>query len=313
MAGTGTRPPGGFVRVGGVVLHVVRDGEAPAPGRGPTVVLTSGLACAWSDWDAVVPRLAPHCRIVRFDRPGLGLSAPDPQPPTLHRETERIRAVAEAVAAPGPYVVVAHSYAAFHAEAFARLHPGSTAGIVLVDASTEPDARPRPAPALRIAAARAAGGVFRATGLSRPAGPALRALAVRAMTRYGRDPGDPEWRRRGYASGRFLTAAFTENTTYLDQAAELLRLRTRAPFPDVPLRVLAAAGIREPARLRGRRRDRQRDLAAMSPRGRCEVVGDAGHLLMIDRPDAVADAVFGVLGVPDEPSERGEAAEPGNR
>ncbi|MGA4543293.1 alpha/beta fold hydrolase [Uniformispora flossi] len=283
------RPPGAFVRVDGTVLHVVQDGA------GPTVLVTSGLACAWFDWDTTVPLVAPHGRVVRFDRPGLGLSAPDPRPPTLYGEAERLRAVAEAVGAPGPYVIVAHSYAGFHAEAFARLHPEHTAGVVLVDASAEPRARTRPAPAARLALAHAIGGTFRRTGLSRPVGPALRRLAVRGFSRRGRDAGDPEWTRRSYASGRFLTAAFTENTTYLDQAAELLRLRDRTAFPDVPLRVLAAAGGREPDAVKARWLDRQRALAAMAPRGRCDIVEDAAHLLMIDRPDAVAAAVRDVL------------------
>ncbi|MDI2131000.1 alpha/beta fold hydrolase [Yinghuangia seranimata] len=289
MAVAGGRPPGEFVGVDGVVLHTVRQG------RGPAVVVTSGLGGAWFDWDFVVPGLADECEVVRFDRPGLGFSQADREPPTLRREAERIRGLLDTLGVPGPYVLVAHSFAAFHAEAFARLYPGMTAGLVLVDPSVEAAPRPLPARGARLAAWRAIGAGARLTGVSRPLGPALRRLAVLALSRTRRDAADPALMRRAYGSGRFLTAAFTENTTYRDQAADLIELRRGLDLPDVPLRVLAAAGSRETLAARARWLREQRALAALAPRGRCDVLDDAAHLLMLDRPDAVVAAVREVL------------------
>ncbi|WP_420855575.1 alpha/beta fold hydrolase, partial [Streptomyces kanamyceticus] len=57
-----------FVRVGGVPHHV------EVTGSGPVCVLSAGLGLSWFDWDRVVPLLAPSRTVVRFDRPGLGLS-----------------------------------------------------------------------------------------------------------------------------------------------------------------------------------------------------------------------------------------------
>ncbi|MFC7744413.1 alpha/beta fold hydrolase [Nocardiopsis composta] len=66
-------------------------------------------------------------RVVRFDRRNLR--------PTLRSEAMRLAGLAEA--AGGPVVVVAHSVAALHAEAFARLRPELVCGLVLVDPSCE--------------------------------------------------------------------------------------------------------------------------------------------------------------------------------
>lgn len=129
--------PGRFLRVGGVPLHVLTEG------RGPVCVLSGGLGMAWHDWDAVAALLAPHRTVVRFDRPGLGLSAPAPGPPTLAGEADRIAHLLDALGHFGPVTVVGHSLAGFHAEAFARLHPARCAGIVLADGSIEDAAPPR--------------------------------------------------------------------------------------------------------------------------------------------------------------------------
>ncbi|MFB7594364.1 alpha/beta fold hydrolase, partial [Streptomyces sp. NPDC056160] len=138
-----------FVGIDGVVHHVVVDGS------GPLCVLSPGLGMCWFDWDPVVALLAPHRTVVRFDRPGLGLSASTRAWPTLAAEARRIAAVLDTLGLTGPATVVGHSMAAFHAEAFARLCPARTAGLVLVDASVEEAPRPRRARAVRDAATRA--------------------------------------------------------------------------------------------------------------------------------------------------------------
>ncbi|WP_234106468.1 alpha/beta fold hydrolase, partial [Streptomyces venezuelae] len=119
----------GFRRIGGVAHHVLVDGS------GPVCVLSAGLGLSWFDWDPVVPLLARHRTVVRFDRPGHGLSQPAAGPPTAAGEAHRIAAVLDALEVPGPATVVGHSIAGFHAEAFARLHPDRTAALLLVDPS----------------------------------------------------------------------------------------------------------------------------------------------------------------------------------
>ncbi|MFJ8044826.1 alpha/beta fold hydrolase [Kitasatospora sp. NPDC096147] len=322
-----------FLRIGGRALHV------RVSGQGPVVVLSGGLGCCWFDWDAVVPLLEPHRTVVRFDRPGHGLSELAPEPPTARGEADRIAALLDglirekvltgdragtgaggvtggeaeaeaeaeagagaggeapaargaagtgsepAAGAVGPVTVVGHSIAAFHVEAFARLYPERTAALVLLDGSTEPQARPAPARALRDLTARVTGTVLAAAGLPYLLGPLARRAVAAATTAAHRDPAPAESVRRCYRTGRMLRSVLAENTRYLDVAAELDVLRRTTPL-RAPAVVLAAA-----ARPDERWLGRQRELAVLLGAEYREVV-PAGHLVMWDGPEAVAAAVL---------------------
>ncbi|MFS8201736.1 alpha/beta fold hydrolase [Streptomyces sp. CWNU-52B] len=290
-----------FVHLAGVPHHIQVDGTdadgTGAGGTGPACLLSAGLGLSWFDWDPVVPLLAPHRTVVRFDRPGLGLSGHARAWPTLTGEAERIARVLDAAGAGAPVTVVGHSLAGFHCEAFARLHPDRTAGLVLVDSSVEERPRPRRAPALRDTATRACGTLLAGAGLPRALGPLLRRTAVGAAR--GPEPGavhhrdggsardDRDLVRRAYSTSRVLRAVLAENARYRDQAVELDALRERRPL-DAPVTVLAAyAG--------GPRRwlDRQERLAERLG-GTFRISAPAGHLVMLDRPEDVADAVLAV-------------------
>ncbi|WP_329623865.1 alpha/beta hydrolase [Streptomyces sp. NBC_01255] len=292
-----------FVRIGGVAHHVVVEGS------GPVVVLSAGLGLSWFDWDPVVPLLAPYRTVVRFDRPGLGLSAPAVAPPTAAGEADRIASLLDALGAlgarnaldglggarnaldglggalvgrdgrqgpVGPVTVVGHSLAGFHAEAFARLHPTRTAALVLVDSSVEE----HPRPSRTAAVSQALGRALSAAGVPAALGPAVRRAAVR------RDPAPGALIRRVYRTSRVLRGALLENAHYGAVAAELLDLRDRFPLPPgLPVTVLAAPD--GSARWERRQRALARRLDASY-----EAVVPSGHLVMVDRPDAVARAVL---------------------
>ncbi|MFJ2746010.1 alpha/beta fold hydrolase [Streptomyces sp. NPDC087440] len=277
---------GEFVRIAGVPHHVVVEGS------GPVCVLSAGLAMSWYDWEPVVPLLAPHRTVVRFDRPGHGLSGPAPVPPTAAGEAHRIVALLDALGLRNPVTVVGHSIAGFHAEAFARLHPERAAGVVLVDSSAEPHARVPAAPAVRTGATRALGTALAAAGLPALLGPAVRRAVVRASrARHAHDPAPTPLVRRTYRTVRVLRGTLLENSSYRAVAAELLALRTTHPLAaTLPVTVLAAYDGR--ATLSALHwLDLQRDLADALA-ARFEIVPGAGHLLMLDRPERVAEAVL---------------------
>ncbi|KJK59007.1 hydrolase [Saccharothrix sp. ST-888] len=277
-----------MVLIDGTPLHVRSEG------RGPACVLSGGLGCSWFDWDAVVALLAPHRTVVRFDRPGYGLSAPARLVPTAAREAERIRRVLDSLGLTGRCTVAGHSLAGFHAEAFARLHPERTAALVLLDGSVEPEARPRPVPGLRDLTARTLAASATALAVPYLFGPAGRRLVARASTVRREDPVPVELVRRCYRPGRALRAALRENSSYRDVAAQLAELRRAAPLPQVPVTVLAADDGRDSRRTR-RWLEAQRGLAELLG-AEYRTVAPAGHLLMFDRPDAVAEAILGAAG-----------------
>ncbi|MFI8385693.1 alpha/beta fold hydrolase [Streptomyces sp. NPDC085540] len=282
----------GAHRVDGVPLHVVVEG------RGPVCVLSAGLAMAWFDWDQVVaPLVAAGRTVVRFDRPGHGLSGPATEPPTTAGEAHRIAGLLNALGlgtrAAGPVTVVGHSIAAFHVEAFARLYPERTAALVLVDGSTEEAPHTTLPVALRTGAARALGRAVTAAGLPAALGPLARRVTVRASRTGGSDPAARDLVRRCYRTGRVWRGALLENCRYLDMAAELQALRGTHPLA-APTTVLAGhdGSAGRPAL---RWLSRQADLADLLG-ARFEVAEPAGHLVMLDRPGQVARAVLATTG-----------------
>ncbi|MVO83977.1 alpha/beta fold hydrolase [Streptomyces sp. p1417] len=269
------------VDIGGVPHHV------RVSGGGPVCVLSAGLGLACREWDPVVALLARSRTVVRFDRPGLGRSGPARRAPTLVGEAERIGRVLDALGFGGEAVtVVGHSLAGLHAEAFARLCPGRTAGLVLVDSSVEEGARAVPFREARLALARGAAGALGALGVPRAVGPLARRVAG---ARSATPPTREQWAL--YGSRRVWRAALTEYATYGDVAHELdLMRREGAPLPGAtPVAVLAATPRPTPAHDPWIRR--QQHLATILGAD-FHVLAPAGHLLMRDRPHEVTEAIL---------------------
>lgn len=288
-----------IINVGREQVHAVEYG----PPDGDPLLLTSGLGGAWFDWAPTVEALRDGYRVTAFDRPGLGLSPAAGARPTLRRDAGVLEALAER--AGRPVIVLAHSMAAFHAEALARLRPDLVRGLVLVDPSHEHDARAvvRPA-ALLTPLAAAAGAVLAATRLAKVAGPRGRRLVLGRTSR--RDEAVPDSVVRSvYGRGTVIGTVIAEELAYREMAAELARLRERRPFPPVPLVVVTALGDVDDPRRQRRWSEGHARLAAMSPLGSQIVLPDALHMVPLDRPDALADAVARVRRAEAEDADEG--------
>ncbi|TDD35730.1 alpha/beta hydrolase [Actinomadura sp. KC06] len=276
-----------IVNAGGEQVHVVESG----PVDGVPLLLTSGLGGAWFDWDPTVELLRDGYRITVFDRPGLGLSPAAASRPTLRRDTAIMEALAER--AGRPVIVVAHSMAAFPAEALARTSPERVLGVVLADPSCE---RVRPGATVpRLGAvltplAAATGAVLGATRLATVAGPFGRRQILRRTSRRGEAVPD-EVVRSVYRRGTVIGTVIAEEIAYREMAADLARLRDRRPFPPVPLVVVTALGDLDTPEKRREWAEGHAELAAMTPHGRQVELPDALHMVPLDRPDVLADAV----------------------
>ncbi len=121
-------PPGQLIDVRGHRLHVHCTGEG-----GPTVLLEAGGYGASLQWAWVQPGVAQFTRTCAYDRAGLGWSDSVPGPRTASVEAEELRSLLTNAHEPGPYVLVASSYGALVARAFAARYADQVAGMVLVD------------------------------------------------------------------------------------------------------------------------------------------------------------------------------------
>lgn len=262
-------------------VHVTSRG---APGH-PVVVLSSGLGGAWFDWDATVALLGGHARVLVFDRPGTGGSGPALAPPTLAREVEVLDAVLDGS---GPAVLIGHSMATMHVEAFARLRPDRVRGVVLLDPDPESPGAGRPFDLSALVAHWLLRLVPHGLGVRfvRRHGHLLRRWAIEGSTLSRRDPAPDPLVRAVYQTPYVAKAVLAELASYPDQVAALEELRAAKPLPEVPFHVLTA----------GRRLwPEHAALAALAPSGRNVLVPGSRHMIPVDRPDAVALAVRDVL------------------
>lgn len=295
------RVPGSHVTgLGGRLVHL-----DVTPGDGPPVVLDGGCAVPSYAFRSVRTAL-PGRWLVGLDRPGM---VDTPWPGRLPTLAEEVATLAELCDALGePPVLVAHSMAGPHAEALVRQHPGSVRGLVLLDASIEIDASP-PLPATErawLAASRATLEGAQVPPLAVTASAAARLMvwgqSRRLHLTYARPPRARELFRRPDT----LASIVAEQAAYARQLADLQDLLETTTWPGTPALVLTA----------GTRAGWVRKQRVLTHRlgARQVVVDDSRHLMMVDRPDLVADAVLSLLGEPPgeptgEPSaEQGEQA-----
>lgn len=265
--------------------------------RALPVVLGSGLGSAWFDWDGVSALLSPFAHVTVYSRPvptGSALAGAVPVPPPLSREVAVLDAVLDH--AGHPAVLVGHSIAALHMEAYARLRPDRVRGVVLADPDPERIGGGRPLDlgsvlagwalgAYRVAAVRTAAG----RGVRR-FGARVRRAAIRTTTLGYTDPAPAALVRGVYQRPEVAEAALAMLAAYADQAGEVDGLRHTHPLPPVPWVVLTAerAATRHVVR-------RHRELAALVPGGRQVGVAGSRHMMPLDRPDAIASAVRDLL------------------
>ena len=91
---------------------------------------------------AILPALARRTRVCTYDRAGDGLSDARPasvRPLTGATQARELHTLLRVIHAGPPYVLVGHSYGGMITREFAALYRGEVAGMVLIDASSEPE------------------------------------------------------------------------------------------------------------------------------------------------------------------------------
>ena len=264
-----TPPPGHLVDIGGYRLHLWCTGDGA-----PAVILDTGLGGSTADWGFVQPDVARFTRVCSYDRAGMGYSDPGPSPRTARRIASELAELLDRSGIGGPVVLVGASIAGFDVRVFASDHPERAAGLVLVDASHEDQAHEVPQMA-RFVPLLSTIGVLRLFGVS--FGQRVESLApsVRQFARA------TSFRAAGYQ------AAADEIIHIRQSASEVRSSRRKLTIPVVV--ITGGRGADE------NWRRLQRDQASLSERGCLVIARESGHVVSVDQPEVVVDAIRTVV------------------
>ncbi len=293
-----------LVDIGGrkLNLHCMGSGS-------PTVVFDAGAGLAGWDWLLVHPHIAKTNKACIYDRAGLGFSEPSGRAGTAANAADDLQRLLVAAELKPPFVLVAHSYAAMSARLFTHQHPDWVSGLVLVEGQHE-DEGPR-------LDGVTAGRYSQMMGMLRAE---ERACVDAARSGFKTEPKvlehctgappaafGPELQaayRAQMASLAYWEASHSESAHLFTVSSEQLRAQ-RKPLGHVPLRNLTRGlspyddpGKPQSATSRAAESENkamQDEVAALSSKGRNQVVAGAGHSIHIDKPQAVIDAINEVL------------------
>jgi len=297
-------PLGRLVDIGDTSLHVHIIGEGLPP-----VVFEAGIAATALSWQLVQPEIAKFTQTVSYDRAGLGWSGARSDARTIPDVSEELRTMLSRAGIQQPRVLIAHSYGALVAIAYAVRYPSEIAGMVLVDpvatcewgdpSESHRNTLRRGILLSRRGALLARLGVVR-LALSLLAAGSHRLPRMIALTSSGGGAAvtdqlvgqvrklpselwpliqshwcDPKCFE---AMARYLEALPPSAATIAHELALTDALR------NIPLTVLSA-GNASPIQ-----RAEHENLARRSSRGQIQVLPDSGHWIQVDRPDVVIEA-----------------------
>lgn len=257
--------------------------RAHVGGVGPPVVLLHGLGGAASNWVDVAPLLVDRFRVVALDLPGHAGSRALPPEAGLTGFADAVATALEGLEA-RPALVVGHSFGGQVAVWLAARRPDLVRGLLLVAAS----------------------GIGTRTRRARVS------VAVSTLLRPGRlvAPLGPRFSRRGWFRSAVLRPFFVADGRAVSERAARGFLAELSAHTDTraAARAMVADDVRQafpsvrcPGLVLWGARDRQLSLddAFAFSRGLgapLRIVADCGHLLIGERPDAVADAVAALAG-----------------
>lgn len=243
-------------------------------GRGKaSLVLFNGSGVTLEGWSRLYPHVERFGRVLAFNRFGVGASSAPAQPQTGGAVLQAARDLLATLALPPPYVLVGHSLGGLYANLFARRHSQEVAGVVLVEA-THPQDRDT---------------------LHGHEGHLAKVLAKLLSV-----------------PPAVFRANLQAELAWLDAAAR--EVEQAGPFPSVPLAVVSAGNepprwLVPPAALR-LRRQRQKELARLSPLGVHVVARRSGHFPQLTQPRLVLDAIRAVVRQAARVDEQARASHP---
>ncbi|SFB37213.1 Pimeloyl-ACP methyl ester carboxylesterase [Cohnella sp. OV330] len=234
------------IEVGGKKTEYALEGEGT-----PAVVLINGGGGPIEGWHKVYHSLAEKSKVFAYNRPGIGKSAKPDGPQDGETIVAALRGTLSAVGLKPPYVLVGHSLGGLYANLFARLHPGETAGVVLLEASHPGD--------LAIGE--------------------LQSGAVRGANKL-----------LGWMDALTGRRKWHETNAVAETAAQIARAGAFPDVPLVVVSGGKRPPMM-PEAVYAVRRDNQTELARLSARGRQIVAAGSGHFPQFSEPALVVSAI----------------------
>jgi pimeloyl-ACP methyl ester carboxylesterase len=255
-------------------------------GSGSAVVLVHGLGGAASNWVELAPQLARDHRVIVPDLPGHGGSAPLASLPNLEPFADRLALVLEREEA-APAVVVGHSLGCVVALRLAMRRPDVVRGLVLCSAAGIGSTTRRARQALAVSSLVQPGRLIAPFRKRIARSDLLRAIV---------------WGSWATPDGTTVSPTATEgllegpalHTDTTSAAAALVTDDPRVDLDRVRCPCLLVWGARDPQVPIDDGFEYARRLGAP-----LRIVAGAGHLVIVERPEAVLDAIRSFLdGVP---------------
>lgn len=291
-------PPGKLVDVGGRKMHIDCRGTGS-----PTVVFESGLGTGGTiDWTLVHDKIAQTTRTCAYDRAGIMWSDPKTTPQHAAAVADDLHALLKGAGVTAPLVLVGHSIGGPYVRAYTGKYGDQVAGLVLVDTS-HPDQVARLGKVSNTNAhpGQVAWIMHSATRLAWTG--AVRFLMANAG--QGDLPKDATAKLAAYASTSVVgaTSELDGFDATMDDARVVRSFGNRPVIALTAMKPLAPEELQglnmkaaDGARFKAEWKQLGAEQAALSTRGRQQLVPDAGHYIQIDRPDIVIAAVREVVG-----------------
>ncbi len=285
--------PGQLVDIGCSRLHIQCTGQGE-----PVVILEAGIGADSNSWALVQPEVARFTTVCSYDRAGYGWSDDGVQPRSKARIASELHELLSRVRMRLPFLLVGHSFGGEIVRVYTAKYPAEVAGLVLV-ATTPADDWDRQMPSAWVARVEKNNREYmRRLRL-------FRWLAVFGILRLWTGHPYVQYAREHLphqAAGAVISlakrgrpfAAVVAEDTATDQD------RLPANFDDRPMIVLSdrwALTQNEPQEEIEAARiwdTMESKLAMQSTRGKRIVVEGTGHMIPLERPDAIVAAIRSV-------------------
>ncbi|NDJ51921.1 MAG: alpha/beta hydrolase [Chloroflexi bacterium] len=294
--------PGTVVQVNGRQMHILCLGEGE-----PTVVLESGGGSSSLDWRLVQQEVAGFTRVCSYDRAGYawseGLGGTTRSYDQLMGD---LHALLNATNIDGPIVLVGHSFGGLLVQRYANQYSEDVAGMVLVDsASVDLYSRmPQSIQTNQVAANQVFNGLSAAAtlGIFRLLGDQAAGLLPNQFNQF---PLEAQAAIREFSLYRGSYFQIARQEAQLSaNAAESIQPITS--LPNVPLLVIThgiggdwippgPVSAEEVGAAEQTWQTVQRELASLTPDGEVIVAENSGHLIILDEPEVVVDAIRRVV------------------